>query len=517
MNKIMECLAGGGAYGKYVRVEFAGGRAVTKPAAVAQKDFTDGLFVTRSITLTADETGGLRPVRVGLTDRADGEELVGGAAVTAAGSGELERVVSFTLTLARPDGWLGSEKLFDMLTGLTPFGGDLAARTERGETVSVTPVFTDDGVEFVATLTGGMKRLTLTCDGEDALLLNAPPCTVTETSAVGQDCEYHPAAALPLALVGVTSGGAAVGATGIVVPAAVGAEKRLPLKFGGRLSACGEYLVLTDADGVRIYGAGFKPLASRSAKGVTDCAVTASGTFAVADSERLRVCRGGRDICELPVAALSVALVESGGGTRLHYLAGGLLVGVDIDTASGAWTQVYATPTDCCAIVDRGACVLGVARSPVGRSRYYTADGELTLSNTVSDGEIVAVAGKSRGLFLLKTTKRSTLINPFVQYGLTGDGKALSGRLVLTETLGKTQFVRLGEVTDETVCVTAADDMAVADRLYYRRGDALFCRDITDFVLCIAAETADGDITAEIATVGELNGGVTVRIGLKVS
>ena len=510
-TNITDCLAGGGAYAAYLRVRLVGGSVITKPATVAEKDFTDGSFVSFSATLTASELNGRTVDRVGLTDCVGGNELIGGAAVSLTDSGGLERILTFTLALAKPDGWLGSEKLFDMLAGITPFTADFSARTDGGETVAVTPVFADGGVSFAASFANEFSKLTLVCGGEDALLISAPPREVTETVAPGRNDDYLAATPNARALVAVTLNGAATDAVGIVVPTAVGGEKKLPCVHSGRMTAFGDFLALTETNNIRVYGAGFKLLASRSGKGITDCSVTDSGAFAFADGERIRVCRGCADVCEIPVAATSVVLIEKNGRLRLHYLAGGRLVGADV--TDGAAAQVYDVPSDCIAIVDRGECVLGIAPKD---SRFYAPDGALKSSYSMSEGTITAVTGKSRGLIMIGTDRRSWLVMPSYQTGIEGDGKALSGRLMLTEVNGKTRVTRLGWPADPIVCEVAADDMAYADRLYYRRGTSVFCREPLATELRITGIEPVEPVEATLSADGVVAGNVTVTVGINI-
>lgn len=503
-NDIYECMAGGGAYASFVRVELAGGGVITKPSAVLSKSFDGHLFACLGATLTADELGGGRIARLGLTDREGGGELLGGAASGADG-GELEREVSVTVSLATPRGWLGSESLFDMLVGITPFRGEFKIRSDQGE-IAATPTFSSDGVSFAFESADPAERLTLTADGEDALTVEATENAAITVSAAF-DGEYHPETGGRL--VSASSGGAAVRACGIAAPTAVGRERRIGA-FGGRLAAFGDWLALIDANEIRVYGADFSLTASRSASGITDCSVTDGGAFAFADSSRVLVCRGCENLAEINAAATSVALTETSGGLRLHYLSGGRLIGVDI--RGGTALPVYDRESDCSVIVDRLDCVFGVGDR---YARHYSASGELLGSSAVVEGTITGVRGKSRGQIVLRTTTRSWLVTPNAQWGVGGDVKAFSGRTLLTEENGRTQLKRFDVDSDRTVCELSADDMAFSDRLYYKRSNTLYARDALGTSLHIVADGANGQLTATVEKPKSITRGkITLRIGL---
>lgn len=507
-NNITECMVGGGVFGAYIRVDFLGETPIVKRAVISEKDFTDSLFVSKYITLTESEIGGKPITRVGLTDCEGGEVLMGGKSESVVVTGENERTVTFTLQLDRPNGWNANEKFFDMLTGTSPITDDFAIRPDDGESVGVTPVITDGKLGFYANL-GECSRVTLMCGGKDALTLYAPVSTVTETVSREFGGEYYGLTTGVRSLVSVTCGGENVAAQAVLVPVALGEEVRLPIKFDGRMSAFGDCLALINADRTDIYGAGFTPLSSRSGEGITDVSVTESGAYAVADSKRIRVCRGFADICELPVAATGVLLTESGNSMRLHYLSGGRLVGADI--TKGVATQVYSTESDCVAIIDRGDCVLGISSR---HTRLYSADGAHMQSYWVNEGTTVAVVGKSRGMFALKTSGRYWFASAYSQRGVEGDIKALSGRIALTNFKGATQIVALSLSSHPVICVIDADDLALTDRLYYRRGDAMYYREPKSMLMHIIADGADGDITAEMQADGLMSGDIGIELSL---
>lgn len=488
---INECLASGSAFSSHIRVDLSSGDVITKKANVVSRSSEgDFLTVCKNITvaknaLTGDITG------IGFTDGVGGRTLIGGEAeITDGNGGELYVAITLTLSVPKPQGWLYSEKLFDVMTGTEPFAEKFTVTSEDGTIGNVTYSYAT-GVTVKTSFSKSVYNLTIYYDGEPALAYSKPNTVNGVTKISASDTGYlyfweHNV---------VLNDGLPPNQAETRYPYLLGEEHEIPISFSGRMKSNGDLLAIADKDFIRVYGKGFSLVSERKVTGLKAFAISKNGYCAVLDDNGLLVFNSDNDCYRAEVDAVDVAITKQD-ELLVYYMDNENLTCIALSVYGDAtlnFTQKISLKGLCAC----GAAVIGIAE--IG-AITYTKDGRVIRDlKYIGGGKSQQVVTCGEGTVIVKTDKGYNDVFEQCIHKPIGTPVAASGAAYLTEYNGKKSLVALmGHEGDDDIyiCDLDADDIALTDdRLYYRRGDRLYYREQKKwYTVIIGADIVIGSV-----------------------
>lgn len=478
-NTIMECMAGGGAYSAYIRLDLSSGDVVTKEAEIVSKYWEKGkLTVTKRVTVSKKElTGDI--TRISFTDGTGGAPLVGGeATISGSDSGELSTVATLTLTLNAPSGYRGSDKFFDVLTGTTPYEDKFTARYDSGGSVVIIPAISSNGITLTFAFDSVPAPLYVYYDNELAFIWNlTDKKDETSTVTVSSNGELFGTGVNQtlMELTDASSNAKYEGSLFVRFPLLLSnVENKFLRPEKGEMQAHGDYISFVDNDVFRLYGKDMSPVSERKIAGIKSYAFTQSGYCAIANESEIIVFKGGKDIAAISKSAvISVAISDGKSGLRV-YCTDGKSVQCYAITASSGVHQVYSKTISCLGIVTNNEKLIVITS---------TGSSVISVSGTVGTGvttmsNIDSITARAEGTALVRMKNGiNCLVRLNYATNITNGVLSVCDNMYLLNIYGTYRLMIIGSEVKE-IAVLDADSMAFAhNRLYYKRGDDLYYRD----------------------------------------
>lgn len=483
---LKQCMAGGGAYSSHIRVDLSSGDVIVKKAQTVSKYRTKGkLTIAKNISVPKSElTGDI--TKISFTDSVGGNALIGGEAeVSESGNGELSTIITLTLTLPEPNGFEGSEKMFEVLTGSAPLEKIFTAVSDSGENATVTYDFSAANISVSATVQNSFHRMMMYYGGELAFTcrytsVNTSSYTATPLIVGELHCKADDVTAVDIKL--------ASNKTSVTNDAYIRCptsffndEHELSVKVDGNLKSRGDYVALLSEKNVCVCGKDFVPITERKANGLRSFDMTESGYCVMADADGLRIFRGSKDIyTQSSNNIVSVALSDNRRGLFLYYSNGNYVECRVIMLETGSSAQVYRLEFASYAITTRNEDLITIGD---GLLAFRLSNGYLSQSS-IQGYRFQELVGSGQGHIIFKTSSgsyREVLYRKVVTP--LGAPIAVSDRLYLTEINGQKMLVLAGESGDSNIIMELdAEDIAYAHgRLYYCRGNKLYYREAATY------------------------------------